>query len=104
MSYSSLPLVTTEEDLIQKEQVGALHFAAADVLPDAADRRIRAHNIGRACTLGNGHHGKVVMHFRTADGHAYRLDTTVWACDDRFITLKAGAVLPVRAVLEIEFI
>ena len=74
------------------------------MLTDAADRRIRAYNIARACTLGNAHHGKVVMHFRTADGHAYRLDTTVWACDDRFITLKAGAVLPVRSVLEIEFI
>ena len=96
--------VTTEEDLIQKEQVGTLRFASEDVLATAADRHIRAHNIARACTLGNAHHGKVVMHFRTADGHLYRLDTTVWASDDRYITLKAGAVLPVRAVVEIEFI
>ena len=104
MSYYEGVLVTTEEDLIQKEQVGALHFAAKDVLDSVEDRRIRTHNITRACTLGNAHHGKVLMHFNTADGHAYRLETTVWASDDRFITLKAGASLPVRAVTSIEFI
>ncbi len=104
MSYSAAVLVTTEEDLIQKEQVGSLHFAAADVLETVEDRRRRNHNIERACTLGNAHHGKVLMHFQTADGHAYRLETTVWACDDRFITLKAGASLPVRSVTSIEFI
>jgi hypothetical protein len=104
MSYSAPVMVTTEEDLIQKEQVGTLHFATNDVIAEAADRRIRAHNIERACTLGNAHHGKVLIHFRTADGHSYRLDTTIWACDDQFITLKAGASLPVRAITEIEFI
>lgn len=104
MSHSALVSVTTEEDLIQKEQVGTLHFGPTDVLATPADRRVRAHNIERACTLGNAHHGKVVMHFLTADGHPYRLETTVWACDETYITLKAGAVLPVRAVTEIEFI
>jgi hypothetical protein len=104
MSNFVVTSVTTEEELIQKEEVGTLRFSADDVLTEVADRRVRAHNIERACTLGNAHHGKVVMHFRTADGHLYRLETTVWACDDRYITLKAGATLPVRSVTEIEFI
>jgi hypothetical protein len=104
MPYLTAALVTTEEDLIQKEEVGTLHFPATDVLPTIEDRRRRTHAIERACTLGNAHHGKVLIHFMTEDGHQYRIDTTIWACDDRFITLKAGASLPVRAVTEIEFI
>ena len=30
--------------------------------------------------------------------------TTIWACDSEFVTLKAGASLPVRAIVQIEFI
>ena len=104
MSNSATTLITTEEELIQKEQVGALFFAPDDVLTAIDDRRRRAHNIARACTLGNAHHGKVLMHFLTADGHSYRIDTTIWASDDHHITLKAGATLPVRAITQIEFI
>ena len=104
MSHSASVLVTTEEELIQKEQVGALHFSPVDVLTEVDDRRKRTRNIERACTLGNAHHGKVLIHFCTADGHLYRIDTTIWASDERFITLKAGASLPVGSISEIEFI
>lgn len=92
------------EEVIEKERIGALRFAPADVLTDLQERRRRTHAIERACTLGNAHHGKVHIHFQTADGHLYRADTTIWACDSEFVTLKAGASLPVRAIVQIEFI
>ncbi|MBC7449310.1 MAG: hypothetical protein H7330_14755 [Hymenobacteraceae bacterium] len=97
-------LVANEEDLIQKENVSSLRFSPIDVLSHSDDRRIRTRNIERACTLGNAYHGKVLIHFITADGNGHRVDTTIWASDDRYITLKAGASLPVRAITGIEFI
>ncbi len=103
--YTSTPvLVAGKEDLLQKEQVGSLRFASADVLASSDERRRRAHHIERACTLGNAYHCKVLIHFLTADGHAHRIDTTIWACDEHYITLKAGASLPVRALMGIEFV
>ena len=104
MSNSAPVLIATEEDLLQKEQVGTLNFSPADVLTTPDERRRRTHHIERACTLGNAHHCKVLIHFLTADGRAHRIDTTIWASDERYITLKAGASLPVRAITEIEYI
>ena len=101
--YTSV-LVAPEEDVLQKEHVNGLRFSALDVLTTTDERRRRSHQIERACTLGNAHHGKVLIHFLTADGHAHRVDTTIWACDEHYITLKAGVSLPVRALTQIEFI
>jgi len=103
-SSSSANQTFLAEDLIEKEQIGSLQFPQTDVLTNDQERRRRSHDIERACTLGNVHHGKVHIHFQTADGHHYRADTTIWACDSDYVTLKAGASLPVRAISQIEFI
>lgn len=93
-----------EPAMIAKEDIASLHFAHTDALATEAARRNRGLAIERACMLGNAHHGKVLIFFRDADGRSFRSDTTIWACDSQYVTLKAGASLPVRAITGIEFL
>ncbi len=105
MYQSAQVLIELDEpELIEKEKINALHFGHDDVLDDLVARRRRTFDIERACMLGNTHHGKVQIYFRADDGHLWRADTTIWACDPQYITLKAGASIPVRAIAGIEFL
>ena len=105
MYQSAQVLIELDEpELIEKEKINALHFEHDDVLDDLASRRRRAFEIERACALGNTHHCKVQIYFRADGGHLWRADTTIWACDSQYITLKAGASIPVRAIVGIEFL
>ena len=58
----------------------------------------------RAATLGNAYHGKLDIYFQTADGAVKRVCTTVWAAHSDYLTLKAGISLPLRAVLQFDFL
>ncbi|MBG8553600.1 hypothetical protein [Hymenobacter guriensis] len=91
-------------EIISKEHVQQLSFPAVDVLDSVVDRQLRRYSAERATTLGNGYHGKVDIYFQTADGTARRVQTTVWACDADYITLKSGAFLPMRSVIGIDFL
>ncbi|SDX60859.1 hypothetical protein [Hymenobacter psychrophilus] len=88
---------------VAKESLREYRFAAQDVLTTAADRQSRRHYAERATTLGNAHHGKVNIYFRTADGDVKRVQTTIWATDADHLTLKAGNFLPLRCVLGFDF-
>ncbi|SET45641.1 hypothetical protein SAMN04487998_1882 [Hymenobacter actinosclerus] len=90
-------------ETVTKESLRNCRFATEDVLPAVADRQIRRYSAERATTLGNGYHGKVDIYFQTADGTTKRVQTTVWATDADFLTLKAGASLPLRSVLGFDF-
>lgn len=89
--------------LIEKEVIPSLHFSKDDVLTEPQEQRKRLWDINRAMTLGNGYHGKVAITFKTAEGELKRVDTTVWAFDQDFITLKAGCSIPLRSIVGIEF-
>jgi len=54
--------------------------------------------------LGNGYHGKVNILFKTDDGDLKRVETTIWAFDQDFVTLKSGMSIPLRCILGIEHI
>ncbi|MBD2767806.1 hypothetical protein IC235_07860 [Hymenobacter sp. BT664] len=99
--YFSHPTTTVE--IIEKEELASMHFAAGDVLTDQAARQRRRVDADRATTLGNAYHGKLEIYFQTADGAAKRVATTVWAADGDHLTLKSGLALPLRAVLGFDF-
>ena len=88
---------------INKEQIPTERFGRADVLAHLPERQRRRWQVGRAVSLGNAYHGKVDIFFQTADGSTKRVQTTLWAADSEYLTLKAGVMLPLRAVLGVEF-
>ncbi|MFT2009077.1 hypothetical protein ACMA1I_10415 [Pontibacter sp. 13R65] len=89
--------------LVEKEQIPSYHFDQNDVLTDKEAKKRRMWDLNRASWLGNAYHGKVEITFKTADGEVKRVDTTVWAVDDRFISFKAGCAIPTSAIISIEF-
>ncbi|WP_276498179.1 hypothetical protein [Pontibacter litorisediminis] len=89
--------------MMEKEQIPALRFGTNDVLTDPEARKKRMWDLNRATSLGNVYHGKVEITFQTADGELHRVDTTVWAVDEKFMTLKAGCSIPVTSIIGIEF-
>ena len=91
------------EELIEKESIPGLHFEKADVLTDPAERKIRQSQIHRATILGNAYHGKVMIHFHSAEGEAKKVYTTIWDYDSQYVILKSGSSLPIRAITEVEF-
>jgi hypothetical protein len=90
-------------ETIEKETISGLAFPHDDVLNDPAERLQRHHDAERAATLGNGYQGKLDIYFQTADGITKRVQTTVGAAHEEYITLKAGATIPLRAILHFDF-
>lgn len=89
--------------LVEKEEIPSLHFNNNDVLADPEARKKRMWDLNRAASLGNVYHGKVEITFQTAEGEQKRVDTTVWAVDEKFMTLKAGCAIPIPSIIGIEF-
>ncbi|PTX19352.1 hypothetical protein C8N40_10483 [Pontibacter mucosus] len=89
--------------MVEKELIPSLRFGQEDVLTDPEARKKRMWDLNRATALGNVYRGKVEITFQAADGVQRRVDTTVWAVDDRFMTLKAGCSIPVTSIVGIEF-
>ncbi|MFD2784386.1 hypothetical protein [Hymenobacter rubripertinctus] len=94
-------MLTIEQnaETVAKENLREYRFSAEDVLPSVAERQLRRYSAERATTLGNGYQSKVNIYFRTADGATKRVQTTVWATDADFLTLKSGKAIPLRSVL-----
>ncbi|MBC6609561.1 hypothetical protein H8B15_01425 [Hymenobacter sp. BT507] len=94
---------TDTAEIIEKEAIPSLHFPTEDVLTDPLDRQRRQHDADRATALGNNYQGKVDIYFRTSDYITRRVHTSIWACHDNSLTLKAGVSLPLKAVLGFDF-
>lgn len=96
---------TTDQPIetIEKESIPTLRFPQEDVLTDKADLARRSADAERASRLGNGYQGKLDIFFQTADGQPKRVQTTVWGAHPEYLTLKAGIMLPLRAVLGFDF-
>lgn len=88
---------------VEKEMVSSFSFPKEDVLKDQALRDLRSYNLRRASTLGNAYQRKVKILFKTVDNEVKRIDTTIWAVSEDFISLKAGVSVPIRAILHVEF-
>lgn len=89
--------------MVEKEQIPAFNFGKEDVLTTPEARKKRMWDLNRATSLGNVYQGKVEITFQTADGDQMRVDTTVWAVDEKYMTLKAGCAIPVTSIVGIEF-
>ncbi|GAB3729170.1 hypothetical protein GCM10027594_11240 [Hymenobacter agri] len=90
-------------DTVDKANLPHLRFPAEDVLASTEERRQRQYDANRATMLGNNYQGKLDIYFKTADGQAHRVYTTVWANSAEHITLKSGTSLPIRAVIGFDF-
>ena len=88
---------------IEKEIIPTLSFKKEEVLSDLADVTKRKLSLAKALTLGNGQKRKVKIFFELEKGEQNSVETTVWAVGEEFVTLKAGALIPVHAISEIEF-
>ena len=88
---------------IEKEVIPTLTFTKEDVLLKEEDVTVRKLSLARALTLGNGQKRKVKIYFELEKGEKNSVETTIWAVGEDFVTLKAGALIPVHAISEIEF-
>ncbi|SMC00263.1 hypothetical protein SAMN00120144_1693 [Hymenobacter roseosalivarius DSM 11622] len=96
---SDFPSVET----IEKEAISGLSFPHDDVLTDTTDQLQRRHDAERASKLGNSYQGKVTIYFQTHDGTTKRVQTTIWAVHEEYLTLKAGVTLPLHAIVRFDF-
>lgn len=94
---------TTTTHFIPKETIKQIAFVEEDVLSDGLSRQVRQFNLQRAQTLGNGYHKKVIISFFTDKYELRRVETTVWSVDETHISLKDEIVLPIHAILAIDF-
>ena len=88
---------------IEKEDISFLSFRREDVLIDKQDISKRKLNLARAMALGNGSKTKVKIYFELEAGEQNIVETTVWAVGEDYVTLKAGALIPIHAISEVEF-
>lgn len=89
--------------LVQKEDLTCFKFAKVDVLVDDAKRRLRSIYMKKAELLGNGYKGKVKLIFLSETLEPHAVETTIWAVNEEYISLKGGVNIPTKSVCEIEF-
>lgn len=85
-------------ELIEKELISTLSFEkknAVEQHPNLSEQ------IENATRLGNAYHTKVSIYFNDDLG-LKRVDTTIWACGDKYICLKGGVWLPISRIVEIK--
>jgi len=88
---------------IEKENIPSLTFKKEEVLEEKELQTRRKVNLAKAMTLGNGDKRKVKIYFELEEGEKNMVETTIWAVGQDFVTLKAGALIPVHAISEVEF-
>lgn len=87
--------------LINKEDIGSLHFPKDDVLLTAEETKERLKKIERAMHLGNNKI-KVKIIFQDVDGKKV-VDTSIWGITEQNIILKGTTIIPIRSIYEIKF-
>lgn len=78
-------------------------FSKEDVFNTKEDVVIRKCNLNKALTLGNLYKRKVVIKFRTLEGYMKRIEASVWALGEEYISIKGGFNIPIRSIEEVEF-
>ncbi len=87
---------------VPKESVGHEAFVSADVLTSWQEVEKRKYNLQKAVTLGNLYRHKVSITYFLQAREARRVVTTVWAVTEKYVTLKGGRNIPIRAISDIE--
>jgi|TARA_R110002153_G_scaffold6210_13_gene28559 hypothetical protein len=89
-------------NLIEKENINKLNFINIDVLDDVDGKKSRYHNLRKAEILGNIHKRKIKIIFKSSEG-IFKVETTVWARSEKYISLKGGVCIPISCIFEVSF-
>ncbi|MFM7595947.1 MAG: hypothetical protein ACKO4Y_07205 [Flavobacteriales bacterium] len=84
---------------IQKEQVPNCTYEKSSNIEQEVNLRQKLH---KAMVLGNTHRGKVTIVFCDDEG-LKKVNTTIWAKGEQFITLKGGVWIPISKIVDIIF-
>lgn len=84
---------------IPKEQVPNCTYEKLSTIAQEANLRQKLH---KAMILGNTHRGKVSIVFCDDEG-LKKVNTTIWAKGEQFITLKGGVWIPISKIVDIIF-
>ncbi|MEY3417554.1 MAG: hypothetical protein RL060_1666 [Bacteroidota bacterium] len=96
-------ITANQVTIVQKEDLIDFKYAKKDVLVDVAKQRLRSIYMKKAEMLGNSYKGKVKLTFVSEDEQFFAVETTIWAVNEEYISLKGGVNIPTKAVCEIEF-
>lgn len=88
---------------VPKETIGAVAFAAQDVLSDSTQVAERQSRLLRAMSLGNLYHHKVTITYQLHQQITQRVEATVWAVTDQRVVLKGGRVIPIHAIERVDW-
>lgn len=87
--------------LIEKEEIGSLHFPKDEVLFDKDELKTREKSIKSALSLGNLMHHKVRIYFHDIEGPK-QVETTIWGVTDSAILLKSHIAIPINRIVNIK--
>jgi hypothetical protein len=87
---------------LDKLQLTNLSFSKTDVLSDNTDRFIRNFELNRALRLGNTYKQSVRIYFINALGEHMETEGTVWAVTEKYVMLKGGNTIPIRAIRKVD--
>lgn len=87
---------------IQKEKIKALKFGESEILKDNKLRIQRKLNLKRAEQLGNSYKAKAKIIFESIEG-LFKVETTVWATTEKFVSLKGGVLIPIHCIKNVNF-
>jgi len=99
MKAISISSHANEPLLVEKERIPELSFKEVVIVPHNPDLHKQ---IEHAVRLGNAYHSKVSIVFFDDYG-LKRVETTIWANGEKFISLKGGVWLPIARIISIHF-
>jgi hypothetical protein len=85
------------------EDLQKINFTDIEVHADEFRRLIRKVNLRKAMKLGNIYKRKVHIYFKTIEGILQKIEVSVWAVGEEFVSLKAGRTIPIRSIDHVEF-
>ena len=91
--------VLSNPELVQKESIHSLKFSTKKNLNQHPNL---FNQLEHAALLGNGYRNKVSIIFEDDEG-LKRVDTTIWACGEKYICLKGGTWLPIANIIEVKY-
>ena len=86
---------------VDKSNIGHLSFRKEEVLFNTPDQAIRLHHLNRALKLGNLYKRSVSIQFETSDYEVMETEATIWAVTEKYIMLKGGTVIPIKAIINV---
>ena len=92
-----------ENKVIPEDILRNTSFIDREVHSDKWRRSLRSHNLRKALKLGNLYKRKVKIHYMTLEGVLHKIETSVWAVGDKFVSLKKGNTIPIHSIDHVEF-